>query len=157
MSTLDKEFLWELIDSADMAIRTACELRCFLVGENVADVDILERAQVFLRRARDGGSFVSGSHGRVEGTLRPLNWATDVYLCPTDPNDVRSQTSLSPDYEQIANRLAQMDAILEKIRKGLHPNDEDVSKTISFFERLGGLLGSQADKGMLREFRTLPV
>jgi hypothetical protein len=108
----------------------------------------MNRATEFLDNAKTGGSFLAGeaANSHFGNTLQPLNWATDTFLMAqkVDPSD-------TPDYREVAEYLHQ---ILETVRSLISGNEvgqDRLGVATVFFDTLGGLLSSRADRYMHRE------
>ncbi len=139
---MNRENLWELIDVADVAVRVASHLRQAKAKRESSDVESLDKAIEFLTQAEDGGKFMStGQLNPATSTLRPLNWAVDIYL------GMGGQPSAPPDYNKLAKYLAEILSRLQAVRQdpsAVKPNSLDES--IHFFEGLGEMLSSEVNQ-----------
>ncbi len=149
MAVADRQILGELVDCADVAVRSASQLQLFKLGEPVHDQEALENAADFLEAAAGGGMFLfSGDTGGLGATLRPLNWAADVWysrgglLSGEEANEV--------DYEALTEFLQEMRSTLNKVAAKEKLDSENLDKCIGFFDSLGDVLGTRADQCMRR-------
>lgn len=142
MTPMNREILWEMIDVADVAVRAASHLRQAKSGRVSSDVESVDRAIEFLSQAADGGRFMStGQLDPETRTLKPLNWAVDIYL------GLAGQPSAPPDYNKLAEYLAEILSRLQAVRQNpsaVKPNSLDES--IQFFEGLGEMLSSEVNQ-----------
>jgi len=136
--------LWELVDCADLAVRTASELRKFRSAHRPPDMQVLSRALEFLSQAGTGAAFVSGQATQLRGTtLKPSNWATDAYL--------RTVQLAEPDYQAIRAYLDQIASVLRKLVSSGDLPPATLDTPILFFEKLGDVIGSRADQTLHAE------
>jgi hypothetical protein len=143
MSVGYDQMIWEVVDLADVAVRTASQLRMVKIGRPLTEPEMLDRAVVFLALAREGGAFLTGKSASVQHTLRPLNWATDAYLALNQP--------AKANYDQVGDYLDRIIAALNAAKSNsATAAKSEVDLTANFFDKLGDILGAKADK-MLRE------
>lgn len=142
MSSMNRENLWELVDIADVAVRVASHLRQKRSGHVPSDDESVVKAIEFLEQAADGGNFMSTGQVKPETpTLRPLNWAVDIYqklgLQPSGPSV----------YQDLANYLNEILVCLNIVREGNMPEDlSELDVPITFFSGLGRMLSSQVNQ-----------
>lgn len=140
---VDESIVSEVVNLADVAVRAASQIRLARSGRPFSEPAVLAKAQQFLSRAKRGVIFINGgSAADLHDTLRPLNWATDAYL------------ALSPrpaDFAKISDYLDRvLFALTEVIQKPLTAPKRSSDLALTFFEKLGELLGTEADK-LLRD------
>jgi hypothetical protein len=136
MAIADNQLLGELVECADMAIRTASQINLFKLGREVRDREALDQAIKFLEAAEVGGRFMlSDGSASLNASLRPLNWVADVRW--DDDNDYTSLTSF----------LGKMKSTVAKVLNGenLH-NISNLEECIKFFDSLEETLGMRADQ-----------
>lgn len=146
MATTDYQNLQELVEVADTAIRAANELRLVQAGESVTDFEALDAAVDFLDRAKSGGAFIAAEQSanlQFEGTLKPLNWATDTYL---------STTAQELDYGALAEYLEKLKDIIGAVRRDPNQVGTSLGSPIHFFDTLGRILRARVVKRMRSEF-----
>jgi hypothetical protein len=136
MALADNQLLGELVECADMAIRTASQLNLFKLGRAVRDKEVLNQAIKFLEAAEAGGNFMSsGGSASLNASLRPLNWVADV--CWDNDND----------YEGLTRFLRQMKSTVNQVLKGENSQDTvNLEECIQFFDSLEETLGMRADQ-----------
>ena len=142
MPSMSRESLWELIDIADVAVRVASHLRQRKVGHVSSDDESVVKAIEFLEKAADGGNFMSTGQLKPETpTLRPLNWAVDIY------EKLELQHSGQSVYQELAEYLTEILFSLNTLRKGNIPEDvAELDGPIEFFTGLGRMLSSQVSQ-----------
>jgi hypothetical protein len=139
----DRRNTWELVQCADLAVRTASVLRQMSAGRAAADAEALSEALIFLDRAQGGGAFITEGIAQMSGqTLRPFNWATDTYLQATT-----SHTDTQPDYPRINEYLGRITSTIHEIVVTHNaPGDKArLNEATLFFETLGDIVGRRAD------------
>lgn len=141
-SMKNRENLWELIDIADIAVRVASHLHQRKLGHISNDDESITKAIEFLEQAADGGNFMSTGHLKPETpTLRPLNWAVDIY------ETLGLQSSESTDYEKLAKYLNDiLDCLITLHKSGDAKDSSEFDEPINFFDGLGKLLSSQINQ-----------
>ncbi len=149
MAVADRQILSELVDCADVAVRSASQLQLFRLGRPVHDEEALTRAAEFLQAAVGGGEFISsGNTASLRATLRPLNWAADVrYSSGRRPS---GQEAAEVDYEDLTAFLRKIRSTVEQVAEGQEPSSEDFNECITFLDSLGEILGTRADQYMRR-------
>lgn len=131
--------LWELVECAHIAVRTASELRKLRSVHRQPDMQVLQRAVEFLTQAETGAAFVSGQASQLEaGTLKPFNWATDAYLSTLHIQQ--------PDYQAVRTYLDDIASVLRDVIASQQPAAAALDRPILFFEKLGDVIGSRADQ-----------
>lgn len=141
------EKLWEEVELATTAIRTASQLRRYSADGGCTDRAALAEAIAFLTQALEGGQFVTSSSKQLApgATLRPLNWAADVY-------QARPQPSPPPhlDYAKFVEYVRSMVTCLEQVSRNEEIPAGGLDATKSFFEELGRLISSRIDNRFRR-------
>jgi hypothetical protein len=152
MATVQDQTLSEVVDLADVAVRTASQLRLAKSGCPVSDPDIFGRSLEFLDRAKLGGAFMSGKTAQFSDTFRPLNWAADAYL------SLNPGPQAEPDYVKVEDYLTQLAApIRDLAQSGATVDPQGLQQALVFFETLGELLSSLADQRLRREWSKRPL
>ena len=143
MPLMNRENLWELIDIADVAVRVASHLRQKKLGHVPGDDESVTKAIEFLEQAADGGKFMSTGQVKPETpTLRPLNWAVDIY----ETLGARSSGSTNY-YKELEKYLNEILDCLNTLRKGGDQKDaSELDEPIDFFAGLGKMLSSQVNQ-----------
>ena len=150
MSIADRQVLGELVDYADVAVRTASQLRLHQSGRAIRDAEAVERASQFLEDAAAGGAFMSsGESANLYSTLRPLNWAADVRLGCAELS-LESDSLKKVDYSALTEFIQRVRATLDKLTQGDPPDPQAFKECVGFFESLGETLGMRADQAMRR-------
>jgi hypothetical protein len=135
MTLTDNQLLGELVEYADMAIRTASQLNLFKLGRGILDTETLHQAIEFLETAEAGGSFMSSDGSdSLKASLRPLNWVADV------------RWKNENDYERITAFLGDMKTTIKQVLEGKLPNSNTLDVCIDFFDSLEETLGTRADQ-----------
>src|SRR5258708_12753210 len=133
------QMLSETVKLADIAVRTASQLRLLRHNKPIEDHQALLRSIEFLTRASEGGVFISGQSSSLQRSLRPLNWAMDAYL--------ELQPATNPDYKKVSEYL---DRVLADLRSVIQAPAAVQAEKIDFvapsFGKLGDILGSVADQ-----------
>jgi hypothetical protein len=144
--------LTELIDIADVSIRTASQLRLMSTGRPPSDRQSLSLALEFLNQAKLGGDLLSAPQGtqvKKLSSLKPLNWATDTYL----RTEIAGKSD-QVDYPRLVEYLSRLARTMERVLlpsgPGASPSPEEIAPLLQFFQELGRLLSNDADK-RLRE------
>ena len=133
--------LAEVVDLADVAVRTASQLRIAKSGHGVSDPSALNQSLDFLERAQQGGAFMSKRISQLAGTLRPLNWAADAYLT------LNIGPQGEPDYGKVEKYLSKLSDSIRNLMQGSASVDvQSIDTALVFFETLGQILGSLADR-----------
>jgi hypothetical protein len=139
---VDDSIVSEIVHLSDVAVRTASQIRLVKSGAGLTDRQALSRAREFVSRAKEGVIFINGGSADLQDSLRPLNWATDAYL---------ALGSDEADFNQISNYLDQVSAALKDIiEKSSATPKRSLRLALTFFEKLGDMLGAEADK-LLRD------
>jgi hypothetical protein len=136
--SVDESVTSEVVNLADIAVRTASQIRLVQSGREFTEPNVLVKAGEFLTRAKKGGIFISGRSADLHDTLRPLNWATDAYLAIVPKQ---------ADFDQISDYLDQVHSSLDEATKQQsNASPAALVLALTFFEKLGELLGTEADK-----------
>jgi hypothetical protein len=139
---VDDSIVSEIVHLSDVAVRTASQIRLAQSRAAATDWRVLDRASEFVSRARQGVIFMNGGSADLHDTLRPLNWATDAYL---------ALGSEEADFRQISSYLDQVSSALADVReKWSAAPRKSIRLALTFFEKLGDMLGAEADK-LLRD------
>jgi hypothetical protein len=141
--------LAEVVDLADVAVRTASQLRIAKSGHGVSDPSALDQSLDFLESAQQGGAFMSKKISQLAGTLRPLNWAADAYL------SLNTGPQGAPDYGKVESYLRDLSDSIRNLMQG-SADVQNLDKALVFFETLGEILGSLADQRLRRELSKRP-
>lgn len=150
MAVADRQILGELVDCADVAVRSASQLQLFKLGRPLHDQDALKRTAVFLEAAAGGGKFMfSGDTGGLQATLRPLNWAADVWSSRGDLPSGEEAHEVDY-YKALTEFLQEMQSTVNQVAAAEQPRKENLDKCIQFFDSLGEVLGTRADQHMRR-------
>lgn len=135
----DSREVSELVETADVALRAASELRKLRGGHPVRDEGVLNRAAEMLASAREGGIFVSGKgEARLSSSLRPLQWASQTYIFSERPVDRERE-----DPEAFFRFLEDVMEVVRSATEGR--SDERIERAASFLQVLGELVGNRAD------------
>lgn len=139
---VDDGIVSEIVHLSDIAVRTASQIRLVQSGAAITDREALSRAREFVSRAKEGVIFMNGGSADLHDSLRPLNWATDAYL---------ALGSDEADFNQISDYLDQvLAALTDVIEKSSAALKKSLRLALTFFEKLGDMLGTEADK-LLRD------
>jgi hypothetical protein len=141
---------WDTVDTADVAVRVASQLRRMKKGAKVEDPAAIQRAIDFLDEAKRGGAIMAGEPAVTSGfggELRPLNWATDAYLSQPDKSDSPELTS--DDYKDIQNYLDRIQSTLEHVTSRGYGAESPIDDAVHFFEGLAEVLASRVDQRMM--------
>lgn len=146
MNTIDSHYLSEVVECADVAVRTASQLRKLSKGYPIDDHEAIEMAVSFIGEARAGGVFMDvGQSLGIQASLKPLNWAADVFF--KEPTVAVEAPAANVDYSQLCDFLDEIRSTLERVQSTASiPDDEAIRTCIRFFESLGQILGSRADQ-----------
>jgi hypothetical protein len=126
MATIQDQTLSEVVDFADVAVRTASQLRLAKAGRPFTDREILQHSLAFLDRAKQGGAFMSKKTAQFSDTLRPLNWAADTYLSP------KLSPQAQPDYGKVEDYLTQLVKPIRELFNGATTADpQDLERAIA--------------------------
>ncbi len=135
---VDESIVSEVVNLADVAVRTASQIRLLRAGRDLTEPTVLVKATDFLLRAKQGVIFINGRSADLHDTLRPLNWVTDAYL---------ALTPKQPDFNQISDYLDQVSSSLSGLmQQPASTTAIAFDVTLTFFEKLGELLGTEADR-----------
>lgn len=135
---VDESIVSEVVNLADVAVRTASQIRLLRAGRDLTEPKVLNKATEFLSRAKQGVIFINGRSADLHDTLRPLNWATDAYL---------ALTPKQADFDQISDYLDQVLSPLNDVLQQHAATPADAfDLTLTFFEKLGEILGTEADR-----------
>lgn len=148
MASSADQKLMEIVEVADVAIRVASQLRLAKRGKAPSDLQSIGRGIEFLKRAKTGSVFMMGQQAAslgFDGTLTPLNWATDTYQVT-----FRRPVAQEPDYGQVAGYIGRIEACLESIPDSFDISSSSFDDSIVFFETLGDILSTRADQQMRR-------
>jgi len=139
---VDDGIVSEIVHLSDVAVRTASQIRLVQSGAAITDWEALSRAREFVSRAKEGVIFINGGSADLQESLRPLNWATDAYL---------ALGSDEADFNQISDYLDQvLAALTDVIEKSSAAPKKSLRLALTFFQKLGDMLGTEADK-LLRD------
>ena len=146
MSTIDSHYLSEVVECADVAVRSASQLRKLSKGFSIEDHEAIELAIGFIGEARAGGAFMDvGQSLGVQASLKPLNWAADVFF--KEPSVAVEAPAADTDYGKLCDFLDEIRSTLEQAESTAgSPGEEAIQRCIRFFESLGQILGSRADQ-----------
>jgi hypothetical protein len=141
---VDESIVSEVVNLADVAVRTASQIRLSRSGRAFSEPAVLAKAQQFLSRAKRGVIFINGGPAAdLHDTLRPLNWATDAYLA-LSPRPANLFAKISDYLDRV------LSALTDVIQKPLSAPKRSSDLALTFFEKLGEMLGTEADK-LLRD------
>jgi hypothetical protein len=150
MATRETHALEELVSSADIAVRTASQLRLHQKGIAVRDVEAIDAARQLLSNAQKGVAFVSTGHSDgLQSSLKPLNWAADVVWAS------HSTEKKDSNYEELQEFLGRLDRTLETLTSTGDSAVPGAGDCLEFFASLGEILGTRADQ-LIRQ-RTTPL
>ena len=137
---MNRESLWQLIDVADVAVRVASYLRQVEDGLKPSDREALSKAIGFVTLAKNGGKFMSTGHLSSEtSTLKPLNWAADIYKS-------EREITTGLDYKRLADYLAAILRCLRAVEKRAAYVPPDLKQSIHFFTHLGSMMSSEINQ-----------
>ncbi len=148
---------WNLVDTADLAVRLKSVLRRRIDGRPLpkdSDGDIGAGID-FLRQATGGGAIILGhlpETSSFEGTLSPLRWAADVRWA-----SVRSEPRSKKEYTELVDTLKEFEQSLLAVREAIASNDKnapesgEIEPVAIFFDCLGKILLQEADP-VVREY-----
>jgi len=140
MTVIDQQQLADVIEVADIAVRSASQLRLSKRRNEIRDRQAIERAIRFLDDAIAGGRFMStGQTAGLRTSLRPLNWAADVQFTKSP--------EAAPDYKDLVKFLNSVKSSLERsLAEEQMATGDELENAINFLSRLGKLLGTRADQ-----------
>lgn len=141
----DNQTQRELVEFADIAVRTASQLRLYKSGRSFSDPESLQQALEFIGSAKTGGKFMSRSAQFRGGSLRPLNWATDTYFETLNRKAGTNEESLR-NFDAVVKYLDGIESTLGSLIQGKTPTTPNIDELILFFEILGEALGTRADQ-----------
>lgn len=145
MATIQDQTLSEVVDVADIAVRTASQLRLAKSGRGFTDPAALEHSLEFLARAKKGGAFMSKKTAQLSDTLRPLNWAADTYV-------KNFSVQGDPNWGEIEEYLNNLETAVRTLMQGGQSTDtSNIDNALGFFETLGSILAAIADQRLRRE------
>lgn len=86
----------------------------------------------------------TGECVQLQASLKPLNWAADIYFAP--PPMGHDQSPPDVDYTKLESFLNGLKSTLDTVVRNQSTDSGSLEECILFFDSLGDILGTRADQ-----------